>query len=311
MNDMSTTITGVGPAGVTVTVENLDGTAYKQAATGTIGADGKFALNATALLQAGTKLRAYTTNSEGSSSYFASEVQGGTPTVNTMTLPTSITGTAGAGSTVQVYNGTTLLTSSLTLLPSGAFTVTLTNGVYDQTLSVVITNAKGTVTTLSVKAPAQSTTSLPSVSLNTVQTATGTSLQVKLKGFTGANAIYAAELHFLSNDYVDHNSTVAALGTPIKSTNFTSTNSADMVKSVFGTVEGQAKAETIYAVTNFNTSSTVSFDNNDVLVTIPITITNAASGTYTFTLPYALFVDSNGNPISIGDTSGLSAVITK
>lgn len=309
MNDMSPSISGKGPAGLNVFVEGLDGSNYKTLTSGTISSSGTFNLSGTQILPAGTKLRAYTSNGGSNSDYFEAEVQAGDPIVNSMTSPSLVTGMAGVGSQVQVFLGTELLGEQIISTLSGTFSIALSREIYDQTLTVTSTSANGQQRSKTVAAPTHAPASVGSVSIAAVnQTANGFDMQVKLKGFTGANEIYGAELHILSNDFTDHISTIAPIGTPVRNDKFTSANSVDIVKPVFGVVEGVQKLETIYAVTNFNTTNKLSFDD-EVLVTIPFHVTKA--GTYTFTLPYVLIVDSNGAPVATADTSGLSVSFTK
>jgi hypothetical protein len=313
MSDTSLTITGMGPAGLNVTVEKLDGSASTTVASGTIADDGNFNLSAAQLLPAGTKLQAYTTRGGLNSDVFTAEVGTGALKVNDMTTSNLVSGMAGVGSKVQVFLGEKSLSDEVSTTLSGTFSITLSQEVYDQKLNVKSTAANGVVQTVTIDAPSKSVSvTAGSVSIAALNpTSTGFNMVVKLKGFTGANAIYGAELHFLSNDFTDHYSTVLPTGTPIRSGGFSGTDSVDMIKTVYGTVDGSPKAETIYTVTNFNTTNNVSYDNDETLVTIPFNVTNSTAGTFTFTLPYVLFVNSTGDPVATASTSDLKVTYTK
>ncbi len=116
-------------------------------------------------------------------------------------------------------------------------------------------------------------------------------LAINLKQFTGANSFYAAEFHFITDPLIEADTTT---GRMLNDFFFNPENSADILKSVKGTV-GQSstvQTETIYAVTQFGVNTNVSIADG-ILAYVPF----IARGSGTIKLSYVKIVNSTGTTI--------------
>ncbi|MBY0010853.1 FecR domain-containing protein [Paenibacillus typhae] len=146
----------------------------------------------------------------------------------------------------------------------------------------------------------------PEISISRSKTADGLSLGIHLKNFTGTNALYAAEFHFISEPSLKADNSGSRL---LNNAYFDVKNSTDIVKTVTGTLENSSakKTETIYAMTQFGVASNVEITDGNLAV-IPFTVT----GNGTVKLVYVKIVDSKGKTVLelSGDDAGLPPVIT-
>ncbi|WP_042203004.1 FecR family protein [Paenibacillus camerounensis] len=147
---------------------------------------------------------------------------------------------------------------------------------------------------------------LPEISITRTKTAEGLNLSIHLKNFTGANALYAAELHFISDTSLKADTSGSRL---LNNAYFDSKNSTDIVKTVTGTPynESVLKTETIYAMTQFGVSFNAEISDGRLAV-IPFSVTGSGS----VKLFYVKIVDSKGKTVLelSGDDAGLPPVIT-
>lgn len=119
-------------------------------------------------------------------------------------------------------------------------------------------------------------------------------VDIALDNFAGEKAVYGVQLHFIHG--TDIKADQGTSGTLYNQNKFVNSDVvADNIKSVSGTVNGQVKVETIYALTLFQTSSGIAFDDGDILATIPFQ--RSATGTGTLKLAYVQIIDKDGNAI--------------
>lgn len=136
-----------------------------------------------------------------------------------------------------------------------------------------------------------STPSTPQVTLEQIKTAQGFDLSIRLKNFTGSNAIYGTEFHFISDNAIE---VISPEDRFLNNSFFAPVNSVDIVKTYLGTVGNSSltKKETIYAATQFGSASNTAISDG-ILATIPFSV----SGNGTFKLFYVKIVDSTGKTI--------------
>ncbi|WP_181150950.1 FecR domain-containing protein [Paenibacillus sp. PCH8] len=135
------------------------------------------------------------------------------------------------------------------------------------------------------------TPSTPEVTLEQINTVQGFNLSIRLKNFTGSNAIYGTEFHFLSDNAIE---VIGPENRFLNTSFFVPANSVDIVKTYLGTVGNSSvtKKETIYAATQFGSASNTAISDG-ILATIPFSV----SGDGTFKLFYVKIVDSTGKTI--------------
>lgn len=146
----------------------------------------------------------------------------------------------------------------------------------------------------------------PGITLVQDKTAQGFNLSIHFKRFTGSNAFYGTEFHFVSDNNLE---VVNPDNRFLNDSYFASTNSVDLVKSQMGTVGSSAatKKEIIYAATQFGNASNITISDG-VLATIPFSVT----GDGTLKLSYVKIVDKTGKVIlELNDPNpGLPPVLT-
>lgn len=146
----------------------------------------------------------------------------------------------------------------------------------------------------------------PDITLVQDKTAQGFNLSIHFKRFTGSNAFYGTEFHFVSDNNLE---VVNPDNRFLNESYFASTNSVDLVKSQMGTVGSSAatKKESIYAATQFGNASNITISDG-VLATIPFSVT----GDGTLKLSYVKIVDKTGKVVlELNDPNpGLPPVLT-
>lgn len=146
----------------------------------------------------------------------------------------------------------------------------------------------------------------PEVTLVQTKTAQGFDLSIHLKNFTGTNALYGAEFHFISDDSVE---VIGSDNRFLNNSFFSPANSVDIIKTIFGTTGNSTsmKKETIYAVTQFGTASNKAISDG-VLATIPFSVSSSG----TLELLYVKIVDNTGRTVlELTNTkNGLPPVLT-
>ncbi|MEK3788321.1 FecR domain-containing protein [Paenibacillus sp. FSL K6-1230] len=146
----------------------------------------------------------------------------------------------------------------------------------------------------------------PDITLVQDKTAQGFNLSIHFKRFTGSNAFYGTEFHFVSDNNLE---VVNPDNRFLNESYFASTNSVDLVKSQMGTVGSSAatKKEIIYAATQFGNASNITISDG-VLATIPFSVT----GDGTLKLSYVKIVDKTGKVVlELNDPNpGLPPVLT-
>ncbi|CAI6073596.1 hypothetical protein PAECIP112173_02292 [Paenibacillus sp. JJ-100] len=135
------------------------------------------------------------------------------------------------------------------------------------------------------------TPSTPEITLEQIKTAQGFNLAIHLKNFTGSNAIYGTEFHFISDNAIE---VIGPENRFLNNSFFVPANSVDIVKTYLGTMDnsGLTKKETIYAATQFGSASNTAISDG-ILATIPFSVI----GDGTFKLFYVKIVDSTGRTI--------------
>lgn len=131
----------------------------------------------------------------------------------------------------------------------------------------------------------------PGITLVQDKTAQGFNLSIHFKRFTGSNAFYGTEFHFVSDNNLE---VMNPDNRFLNESYFASTNSVDLVKSQMGTVGSSAatKKEIIYAATQFGNASNITISDG-VLATIPFSVT----GDGTLKLAYVKIVDKTGKVV--------------
>ncbi|WP_186333700.1 FecR domain-containing protein [Paenibacillus xylanexedens] len=131
----------------------------------------------------------------------------------------------------------------------------------------------------------------PQVTLEQIKTVQGFDLSIRLKDFTGSNAIYGTEFHFISENALE---VISPENRFLNNSFFAPGNSVDIVKTYLGTVGNSSltKKETIYAATQFGSASNTAISDG-ILATIPFSV----SGDGTFRLFYVKIVDRSGKTI--------------
>lgn len=146
----------------------------------------------------------------------------------------------------------------------------------------------------STSAPMQPSTSGPSetapaISASGQRSAQGIDVAIKLKGFTGAKAFYAAEFHFVAEGGVRGDISRERM---LNDSFFSSASSVDAIRNVTAVVDARPVTETIYAATLYGTTSSVEIADG-VIATVPF----IADGTGTIRLVYARIVDDAGETL--------------
>ncbi|MNW25172.1 hypothetical protein D3C74_19090 [compost metagenome] len=131
----------------------------------------------------------------------------------------------------------------------------------------------------------------PGITLVQEKTAQGFNLSIHLKRFTGSNAFYGTEFHFVSDNNIE---VMNPDNRFLNESYFAPINSVDLVKSQIGTVGGSeaTKKEIIYAATQFGNASNITISDG-VLATIPFSV----SGDGTLKLAYVKIVDKTGKVV--------------
>lgn len=131
----------------------------------------------------------------------------------------------------------------------------------------------------------------PGITLDQEKTAQGFNLSIHFKRFTGSNAFYGTEFHFVSDNNIE---VMNPDNRFLNESYFAPINSVDLVKSQIGTVGSSAatKKEIIYAATQFGNASNITISDG-VLATIPFSV----SGDGTLKLAYVKIVDKTGKVV--------------
>lgn len=125
-------------------------------------------------------------------------------------------------------------------------------------------------------------TPAPKMSVTKSDAIHGFELQLKLDDFIGTNRLFGVEIHFVHRPHIG----VAERDSYYNASKFTNAEKvADNAARHEGTIDGEAMVETIYSLLMVPGETPISFDNNEVLATIPFERVGeygAAEGTLRF-----------------------------